>query len=60
MSDNYSDSFEAQSIKSGAARGGAEEQAHQLKLSVDLLSVRNMAVAANVFTAYQITLKEVH
>lgn len=53
MSDSKytSDSFDAAS---------AEEQSHQLKLSIDLLSVRNCSISANLFAAYQLKLKEVH
>lgn len=51
MSDNYEDaSFENDSNKSS--------QMHNLKLSIDLMSVRNMAVAANVFVSYQLELTD--
>jgi hypothetical protein len=55
MSDYSKDSFES---NSNNQKGGTEM--HKLKLSVDLLSVRNMTIAANIFVAYQLQLKEVH
>ena len=58
MSEVYSE-YEQNSNKSGA--GGEEANApHKLKLSIDLVSVRNMTMAANVIVAYEIKLKEVH
>ena len=61
MSDNYSDSFENSSGKAaGQGAGDRQNQAHQLKLSIDLLSVRNMTMSANLFAVYQLKLKEVH
>jgi len=45
MSDNYdNDSFDRGSNKS--------DSAHNLKLSVDLMSVRNMTQTANVYATY--------
>ena len=54
MSDYENDSFENRSNRS------AGEASHALKLSVDLMSVRNMSVAANVFATYQIQLDTKH
>jgi hypothetical protein len=50
MSDYYSESFENNSNQSNAM--------HNIKLSIDLMSVRNMAVAANAFVSYQIDLTD--
>jgi hypothetical protein len=53
MSDHYEDaSFENESQKS------LSNQPHNLKLSIDLMSVRNMAIAANVFVSYQLQLTD--
>jgi hypothetical protein len=46
MSDYDNDSFENKSNKSDT------NSAHALKLSIDLMSVRNMQMAANVFATY--------
>jgi hypothetical protein len=53
MSDNYSDSFDdgSERVKTG---GKNQDPIHQLKLSIDLLSVRNMLMASNLFVAYQL------
>lgn len=48
----YSEEFEQNSNRSNNQNGGTEM--HKLKLSVDLLSVRNMQIAANVFITYQL------
>jgi hypothetical protein len=45
MSSYNEDSFENSS---------ENNQAHNLKLSIDLNSVRNLAMSANVFATYQI------
>lgn len=51
MSDGYDEaSFEADSNKSS--------QMHNLKLSIDMMSVRNMAVAGNIFVSYQVELTD--
>ena len=53
MSDNYEDaSFENDSNKSKS------NGVHHLKLSIDLMSVRNMAVAASVFVSYSLELTD--
>ena len=55
MSDNYeNESFEKSSNKSDA------NAAHSLKLSIDLLSVRNLQAAANLVASYQLQLNELH
>ena len=60
MTDNYgADAFHAVSDNSNGRQNDAS-QPHNLKLSVDLNSVRNMTVAANVFLTYQLHLMEVH
>jgi len=60
MADNYeADSFDRVSDSSNGRQNDAS-QPHNLKLSVDLNSVRNMTVAANVFLTYQLHLTEVH
>ena len=59
MSSNYSESFDKGSVKS-APTANEENEAHHLKLSIDLLSVRNMTMAANLFLAYSLKLREVH
>lgn len=56
MSEFYSE-YEQNSNKSGTEEANAP---HKLKLSIDLVSVRNMTTAANVIVAYEIKLKEVH
>jgi len=58
-SDQYSDDFD-QSSGSQAKGQGNDKGSHQLKLSIDLLSVRNMQMAANLFAVYSLKLKEVH
>ena len=59
MTDNYEDdSFEKGSHNSGRTNSANEE--HNLKLSIDLLSVRNMTMACNLFMGYQLELKQVH
>ena len=52
MSD-YSESFEKNSNRSNNNQNSTTDM-HKLKLSVDLLAVRNMSIAANVFVAYQL------
>ena len=53
MSDNYEgDSFENDSNKSQA------NAMHSLKLSIDMMSVRNMTMPANVFASYQLMLTD--
>ena len=54
MSDNYSESFENASNKSD------QNATHSLKLSIDLMSVRNMVTSANIFATYQIQLDQKH
>jgi hypothetical protein len=58
MSEQYSE-WEQNSSKSGIV-GDDANTPHGLKLSIDLLSVRNMTMAANIIVAYEIKLKEVH
>ena len=58
MADSYSESFEQASGKASDKAGG--NAPHGLKLSIDLLSVKNMQVAANVVIAYQLRLRETH
>lgn len=58
MSDEYSNSFDKES--SGSAANNDPSALHKLKLSIDLLSVRNMSMAANVYLSYQLHLNEVH
>ena len=48
----YSESFESNNNSGG--------EMHKLKLSVDILSVRNFSTAANVFVSYQLQLKDMH
>ena len=48
----YSEEFEQNSNRSNKQNRGTEM--HKLKLSFDLLSVRNMQIAANVFITYQL------
>lgn len=49
--DNYEDaSFEADSNKSS--------QMHNLKLSIDIMSARNLTVAGNIFVSYQLELTD--
>ena len=60
MSDHYSgESFEQPSGRSGGNASNSNLP-HSLKLSIDLLSVKNMQVAANIIMAYQLKLREVH
>lgn len=55
MSDNYeNESFEKSSSKSD------QNAAHSLKLSIDLLSVRNLQSAVNLVAGYQLQLNELH
>lgn len=52
MSEGYSgESFEQVSGKA-SEKGSNANQPHGLKLSIDLLSVKNMQVAANIVMAY--------
>lgn len=52
MSDNYSESFEQASGKNSERGPISKEQTHGLKLSIDLLSVKNLQVAANIVLSY--------
>ena len=52
MSENYSESFEQASGKGSDKGTVSKEEAHGLKLSIDLLSVKNMQVAANIVLSY--------
>jgi hypothetical protein len=56
MSDEYSNSFDKESNVSG----NDSQSLHKLKLSIDLLSVRNMSMAANVYLSYELHLNEIH
>jgi hypothetical protein len=58
MSEKYS-GYDTTSNNSGMMSEDVNAP-HSLKLSIDLLSVRNMTMAANVIVAYEIKLKEVH
>ena len=58
MSDEYSNSFDKES--SGSMGNNDSLSMHKLKLSIDLYSVRNMSMAANVYLTYQLQLNEVH
>ena len=53
-----SDAYEGESFESGSNKSNAADpnQAHALKLSIDCHSVRNLAVSANLFVAYQLSL----
>ena len=56
----YDESFEQVSSGSNPKnRSGDANALHKLKLSIDLLSVRNMNMAANVFLTYQLHLQDV-
>ena len=57
MSDEYSNSFDKESNNSQKSDAST---LHKLKLSIDLLSVRNMSIAANIYLSYQLHLTEVH
>jgi centrosomal protein CEP120 len=50
--------YSQESFESNNKSGGPE--VHKLKLSIDLLSVRNFSTAANVFVTYELQLKETH
>lgn len=51
MSDNYSnESFNADST----VKSDLNDQIHNIKLSIDLHSVRNMVNSSNMFAAYQL------
>jgi len=52
MSEYEGDSFENHSNKS--------DLAHSLKLSIDVMAIRGLATAANVFVSYQIQLTDMH
>lgn len=60
MSDNYSESFEQASGKNSERGPISKEQTHGLKLSIDLLSVKNLQVAANIVLSYQLNLRDTH
>ena len=53
MSDNYEgESFDNESNKSSA------NAPHKLKLSIDIMSIRNLAMSANVFVSYELMLTD--
>lgn len=49
MSDEYSNSFDKES---NGSNSNDPSSLHKLKLSIDLLSVRNMSMAANIYLTY--------
>jgi hypothetical protein len=58
MSDNYEGEFfdkgSSNSLPTSVQNSDSSmpNQVHNLKLSIDLLSVRNMTMASNIFIAY--------